>query len=94
MKLYNTLHSIILEVANRDEVQKAIKNRNTNYLGELFIYLGFTLIAKDYLPLLALLTIIIFVWIPNMIKKDKSLSRYPDFNEYKNKSKAFFPFIF
>tara|TARA_Y100000588_G_C13389295_1_gene558327 strand:- start:226 stop:501 length:276 start_codon:yes stop_codon:yes gene_type:complete len=70
------------------------KSRNTNYLGELFIYLGFTLIAKDYLPLLALLTIIIFVWIPNMIKKDKSLSRYPDFNEYKNKSKAFFPFIF
>ena len=29
MKLYNTLSSIILEVANRDEVQKAIKNRNT-----------------------------------------------------------------
>ena len=69
-------------------------SRNTNYLGELFIYLGFTLIAKDFLPLLALFTIIIFVWIPNMIKKDKSLSRYPDFNEYKNKSKTFFPFIF
>ena len=29
MSLYNTLHSLILEVANRDEVQKAIKNRNT-----------------------------------------------------------------
>ena len=69
-------------------------SRNTNYLGELCIYLGFTLIAKDFLPLLALFTIIIFVWIPNMIKKDISLSRYPEFSEYKRKSKAFFPFIF
>ena len=70
------------------------KSRNTNYLGELCIYLGFTLIAKDFLPLVALFTIIIFVWIPNIIKKDKSLSRYPEFSEYKKKTKAFFPFIF
>ena len=70
------------------------RSRNTNYLGELFIYLGFVLIAKDYLPLLALFIIIIFVWIPNMIKKDKSLSRYEGFSNYKNKSKVFFPFLF
>ena len=70
------------------------RSRNTNYLGELCIYLGFTLLAKDYLPLIGLSTIIIFVWIPNMIKKDKSLSRYSEFSDYKKKSKSFFPFLF
>ena len=69
-------------------------SRNTNYLGELCIYLGFTVLAKDYLPLIGLAFIIIFVWIPNMIKKDKSLSRYPEFSKYKKKSKTFFPFIY
>ena len=70
------------------------KSRNTNYLGELFIYLGFSLIAKDWLALIGLFLIIIIIWIPNMIKKDKSLSRYEDFKDYRKKSKAFFPYIF
>ena len=70
------------------------RSRNTNYLGELFIYLGFILIAKDFLPLIALFIVIVFVWVPNMIKKDKSLSRYSNFNEYKRKAKIFFPFLF
>ena len=70
------------------------KSRNTNYLGELFIYLGFTLLARDWLPILALLLFIIIIWVPNMIKKDKSLSKYSDFSEYKKNSKWFFPYIF
>ena len=70
------------------------KSRNTNYLGELFIYLGFTLLARDWLPILALLLFIIIIWVPNMIKKDKSLSKYSDFSEYKKNSKRFFPYIF
>jgi len=70
------------------------KSRNTNYLGELFIYLGFSLIAKDWISILVLLLFVLFIWIPNMVKKDKSLSRYPEFKEYKKKSKSFFPFIF
>ena len=70
------------------------RSRNTNYLGELFIYLGFILIAKDFLPLIALFIVIVFVWVPNMINKDKSLSRYSNFNEYKRKAKMFFPFLF
>ena len=70
-----------------------LKNRNTNYLGELFIYLGFSLLAVDWFPLICLMIIIVIIWIPNMIKKDKSLSKYPDFKDYKKKSKIFFPFI-
>ena len=51
-------------------------------------------IARDYFPIIGLMTSIIFIWIPNMIKKDKSLSRYPEFSSYKKKSKTFFPFLF
>ena len=70
------------------------KIRNTNYLGEFFIYIGFTLLACDWLPLIALLLFICFIWIPNMIRKDKSLSRYPEFNNYKKRTSKIFPFIF
>ena len=46
--------------------------RNINYLGELLIYLGFSLLAMHWLPIIALLSFVIIIWIPNMIKKDKS----------------------
>ena len=71
-----------------------LKVRNTNYLGELFIYLGFTLLANDWVPILALITFFIIIWIPNMIKKDKSLSRYDNFKNYKSRTNRIFPFIF
>ena len=69
------------------------KVRNTNYLGELLIYLGFTLLAIDWAPIIALFVFITIIWIPNMIKKDKSLSRYPEFKNYKKKSYKFIPYI-
>ena len=67
--------------------------RNINYLGELLIYLGFSLLAMHWVPIAALFSFIVIIWIPNMIKKDKSLSRYEKFNDYKNKSNSFFPLI-
>ena len=70
------------------------KSRNTNYLGELLIYLGFTLLARDWLPIFCLFLFILIIWVPNMMKKDKSLSKYEDFSDYKIKSKRFFPYIF
>ena len=69
------------------------KIRNINYLGELLIYLGFSLLAMHPLPIIALLFFIIIIWIPNMIKKDKSLSKYENFKTYKKKTNSFFPFI-
>ncbi|MDC0144968.1 DUF1295 domain-containing protein [bacterium] len=69
------------------------KIRNINYLGELFIYLGFSLLAMSILPVVALLSFIIIIWIPNMIRKDKSLSKYQNFEEYKKNTNSLFPFI-
>ena len=67
--------------------------RNTNYLGELLIYLGFSLLALDWTPIIALMIFIISIWIPNMYKKDTSLSKYSDFKKYKSKTKRFIPFL-
>jgi steroid 5-alpha reductase family enzyme len=68
--------------------------RNPNYLGELFIYCGFGLLAMHWLPMGILLLWIMVIWIPYMRKKDCSLSRYPGFEDYKSRTKLFLPFIF
>ena len=68
------------------------RSRNINYFGELFIYLSFALLAMHWIPILILAVFMIIVWIPNMLRKDKSLSRYKEFEDYKNKSGMFFPF--
>jgi len=68
--------------------------RNPNYVGELFIYLGFSLLAIHWIPLAVLALFIIVVWIPNMIRKDKSLSRYEEFTNYKKRTFAFIPLIY
>ncbi len=68
--------------------------RNPNYLGELLIYTGFGLLAMHWLPLVILLLFIAVEWVPNMRMKDRSLSRYPDFAQYKRRTKMFIPFLF
>jgi steroid 5-alpha reductase family enzyme len=70
------------------------RTRNINYFGELLIYLGFSLLAMHWFPLAVIVLFIAIVWVPNMLKKDKSLARYPEFAEYKRKSKIFIPFLF
>lgn len=70
------------------------RSRNPNYLGEILIYLGFALLTQHWLPfvILGLFTALIFV--PNMRKKDQSLSRYPEFAAYKERSGLLFPKLF
>jgi hypothetical protein len=46
------------------------------------------------LPLLALALFVAFVWLPNMRRKDASLSRYPEFAAYRARSKLFIPGVF
>lgn len=69
------------------------KCRNPNYFGELLIYLGFTALAQHWFPLVWLGIIIAVIWVPNMIKKDKSLSRYDEFSTYKKQSKLLIPYV-
>lgn len=57
--------------------------RNTNYLGEILICFAFSMLTSSWIPFAILGGFIAGVFIPNMLRKDKSLGRYPDFQTYK-----------
>jgi steroid 5-alpha reductase family enzyme len=65
--------------------------RNPNYLGELLIYLSFALLAMHWLPYAVLAGFGFAVFLPNMRKKDQSLSRYPGFAAYRERSGLLLP---
>ncbi|MBD1917655.1 MULTISPECIES: DUF1295 domain-containing protein [Cyanophyceae] len=68
--------------------------RNTNYLGEILIYLSFALLAMHWLPFAILGLVAAMLFVPNMRKKDQSLSRYPEFADYKARSGLLLPRLF
>ena len=68
--------------------------RNINYFGELLIYLGFSLLAMHWIPIACLAAMMIVVWFPNMKRKDRSLSRYPEFESYRKRSCLFIPYLY
>ena len=61
------------------------RTRNPNYFGEMLIYLGFAILAMHWAPFIALAYWWTF-FIRNMLKKDKSISRYPEFAEWKKRT--------
>ncbi|WP_036485475.1 isoprenylcysteine carboxylmethyltransferase family protein [Myxosarcina sp. GI1] len=70
------------------------RSRNPNYLGEILIYLSFALLAQHWLPFVILGFVVATTLVPNMLKKDKSLSRYSEFAAYKERSGILLPKIF
>ena len=68
--------------------------RNTNYLGEVLIYASFAMLAQHWLPFAILGFFVGTLFVPNMLKKDKSLSRYPEFAAYKAQTGLIFPNLF
>ena len=65
--------------------------RNTNYLGEILIYLSFAILSMSYIPFAILALFFFGVFLPRMQKKDKSLAKYPSFKEYKRISGLLLP---
>ena len=65
--------------------------RNPNYLGELLIYGGFSALAMSWIPFAALTVFALGVWLPNMLRKDRSLARYPGFAAWKRRSALLIP---
>lgn len=68
--------------------------RNPNYLGEILIYFSFALLTLHWLPFVILGGFIVGIFIPNMLKKDRSLARYPEFAAYQANSGLLFPKLF
>ena len=67
--------------------------RHPNYLGEMMLYASFALMVLHWLAFVILAVVWIFVFIPNMLAKEKSLSRYPEWQDYKKKSGWILPLL-
>lgn len=65
--------------------------RNPNYFGEFLIYISFSLQSSHWLSFALFGAVVLIEWIPNMLRKDKSLSRYPQFPAYSRRSYMFLP---
>jgi len=67
------------------------RSRNPNYLGELLIYLSFAGLSRHWLPFALFGLVIATEWGPNILRKDRSLSRYPDFASWKARTGLILP---
>lgn len=52
--------------------------RNPNYLGEVLMYAGFNLLAQHWVPWVACGVVWAQVFVVNMLRKEASMSRYPE----------------
>lgn len=68
--------------------------RHPNYLGEMLIYGSFALVTWHWIPW----AILVWVWLGffsvNVIMKERSMSRYPEWADYKKRSWYLIPYIF
>ncbi len=67
--------------------------RNPNYFGELLIYISFGLLVMHWAPFAVLALFVATVWVPNMLHKDRSLSRYSSFAAWRAHSWCFIPLV-
>jgi len=65
--------------------------RNTNYLGEILIYLSFAILSMSFIPFIIFGLFFFVVFLPRMLKKDKSLTKYSSFKKYKQNSGLLLP---
>ncbi|MGZ6144137.1 MAG: methyltransferase family protein, partial [Myxococcales bacterium] len=70
------------------------RTRNPNYLGEMMLYASFAIVAGHWAPWLVLAWVWGGVFIPNMLRKDASISRYPEWPAYRARTGLLFPRIF
>ncbi len=67
--------------------------RHPNYLGEIMLYSALCLLTQRWESWLVLGAVVFFVLLPEMIKKEKSLSRFPAWTSYYEQSGFLFPYI-
>lgn len=65
-------------------------SRSPNYLGEVLIYLGFSLMSGHLIPLMCSAAIWLTLFVPNIYTKDASVSRYPEYKAWTQRSRLFF----
>ena len=68
--------------------------RHPNYLGEMLIYGSFALMVWHWLPLLVLIWVWTSLFAVNMVMKEASMSRYPEWAGYRKRSWWLVPYVF
>jgi protein-S-isoprenylcysteine O-methyltransferase Ste14 len=66
------------------------RTRNPNYLGEVLTYGGFALASWHWQPFVVLAGWCVF-FVHSMRRKDRSMSRYPEFAAYKDRTGMLLP---
>lgn len=66
-------------------------SRNPNYLGEILIYSSFNLLAQHWLPWAACAVVWVGIFLPNMLRKERSMSRYPEHAAWKARTGLLLP---
>lgn len=69
------------------------RTRNPNYLGEILVYGSYALMAGHWVGWAVLAWVLSGYFLVNMILKDRSLSRYEDWEAYKKQSWILLPKI-
>ncbi len=67
--------------------------RHPNYLGEMMVYASYALLAQHWIPWLVLAYWWTMVFLVNMLTIESSLSRYPQWKEYKSRTAMLIPGI-
>lgn len=67
--------------------------RHPNYLGEMMIYGSFAMMVWHWLPVLVLAWVWVGVFAVNMHMKEASMSRYPEWADYKKRTWWLVPFV-
>ncbi|TXH57394.1 MAG: DUF1295 domain-containing protein [Burkholderiaceae bacterium] len=67
--------------------------RHPNYLGEMMIYGSFAMMVWHWFPVLVLAWVWCGLFAVNMLLKEASMSRYPEWAAYKQRSWWLIPFV-
>ncbi|KAJ3207025.1 hypothetical protein HDU83_005965 [Entophlyctis luteolus] len=67
------------------------RSRNTNYLGEVMIYSSYFLLGQHWFPWIAPGSLMLWLFVTNMARKDQSLRKKDGAPEYFKKAWFFFP---
>lgn len=67
--------------------------RHPNYLGEMMLYGTFALLSGHWIPWAVLAWVWLGLFLPNMLRKEASMARYPEWPAYKARSGFLLPVL-
>jgi len=65
--------------------------RHPNYLGEMTLYASFAVLADHWAPWAVLAWVWLALFVPNMLRKEASMSRYPEWAAYRARTFMLLP---